>query len=84
MLNLFKRKKKAESQQMECPKCGGTMTLTGGLTRTFHNYIGQEVEVTDITGMLCPDCGELMFDWNEAQRIEKYVREAVVLEDKAK
>lgn len=77
MLNLFKRKKKAESQQMECPKCGGTMTLTGGLTRTFHNYIGQEVEVTDITGMLCPDCGELMFDWNEAQRIEKYVRGTV-------
>lgn len=84
-MNWFKKKKqnKVKSQQMECPKCGGTMTLTSGLTRTFHNYIGQEVEVTDITGMLCPDCGELMFDWNEAQRIEKYVRGTVAEENKS-
>lgn len=80
-MKLFKRKKKLEKQnQMECPKCGGIMTLTSGLSRTFHCK-GQAVEVPDITGMLCADCGELMFDWPEATRIEKYVHESVGWED---
>lgn len=70
-MSLFKKKK-----SMKCPKCGGKMTLTTGLTRTFH-YKDQEIEVTDIAGMLCADCGELMFDWFEAQRIEKYVHETI-------
>ena len=79
MFNLFK-KKKPESQHMECPKCGGTMTLTNGLTRKFECK-KQEVDVPDITGMLCPDCGELMFNWPEIQRIEKYVHDTVGWED---
>lgn len=39
MFNLFKKKKTQQEeppQQMECPKCGGTMTLTNGLTYKFH------------------------------------------------
>lgn len=80
MFNSFKKKKQEKPRQMECPKCGGTMTLTSGLTYTFHCK-DQEVEVPDITGMKCADCGEVMFDWNEAQRIEKYVHNAVGWED---
>ena len=83
MFNLFKKKKPQQEeapQQIECPKCGGTMTLTNRLLRTFHCK-GQAVEVPDITGMLCADCGELMFDWPEATRIEKYVHESVGWED---
>ena len=81
MFNLFKKKKKDQQpQQMGCPKCGGTMTLTNGLSRTFHCK-GQDVKVPDITGMLCADCGELMFDWAEATRIEKYVHKSVGWED---
>lgn len=79
MFNLFKKKKPKQEevpQQMECPKCGGTMTLTNGLTRKFECK-EQKVDVPDITGMLCPDCGELMFNWPEIQRIEKYVHDAV-------
>lgn len=78
MFNLFKKKKQEEMQQkhMKCPKCGGEMALTNGLSRTFHCK-DQEVEVPDITGMLCTDCGELMFDWPEATRIEQYVHKAV-------
>lgn len=83
MFNLFKKKKSQQGktpQQMECPKCGGTMTLTSGLSRIFHCK-DQDVEVPDITGMLCTDCGELMFDWSEATRIEEYVHKAVGWED---
>ena len=82
MKNPFKRKKKTQPQQMDCPKCGETMTLTSGLTYTFHCK-DREVEVHNITGMKCAGCGEVMFDWNEAQRIEKYVHEAVGWEDEA-
>ena len=78
MLNPFKKKK--QKNTMKCPKCGGKMTLTNGLSRIFHCK-GQDIEVSDITGMLCADCGELMFDWPEAQRIEKYVHEIVGWED---
>lgn len=78
MFNFFK--KKAQPKQMKCPKCGGTMTRTDGLTRKFQCK-GQDVEVPNIVGMLCPDCGELMFDWPEIQRIEKYVHDAVGWED---
>ena len=80
MFKSFK-KKKAQQKQMKCPKCGGAMTLTSGLTRTFRCK-DQDVEVPDITAMLCTDCGNTMFDWNEAQRIEKYVHDAVGWEDK--
>ena len=78
-MKLFKRKKKI----MKCPKCGSKMTLTNGLSRTFQCK-GQSVEVSDITGMLCADCNEVMFDWPEAHRIEKFVHEAVGWEDKEK
>lgn len=80
---MFKpfKKKKTQQKQMKCPKCGKTMTLTSGLTRTFRCK-DQDVEVPDITAMLCTDCGNTMFDWNEAQRIEKYVHDAVGWEDK--
>lgn len=74
-------KKKSQQKQMKCPKCGKTMTLTSGLTRTFRCK-DQDVEVPDITAMLCTDCGNTMFDWNEAQRIEKYVHDAVGGEEK--
>ena len=53
MFNLLKKKKtqqKEPPQQMECPKCGGTMTLTNGLTYTF-NCRGQEVEASNVTAM---------------------------------
>lgn len=80
MFKSFK-KKKAQQKQMKCPKCGGAMTLTSGLTRTFRCK-DQDVEVPDITAMLCTDCGNTMFDWNEAQRIEKYVYDAVGWEGK--
>lgn len=80
MFKSFK-KKKAQQKQMKCPKCGGAMTLTSGLTRTFRCK-DQDVEVPDITAMLCTDCGNTMFDWNEAQRIEKYVHDAVGWEGK--
>ena len=80
MKNPFKRKKKGQPKQMECPLCGGKMMLQSGLSYTFHCR-GQEVEMSDITAMKCADCGEMMFDWTEAQRIEKYVHAAVSWED---
>ena len=79
-MKLFNRKKKAQQMHMECPKCGGKMTLESDLSYTFHCR-NQEVEMNDITAMKCADCGEMMFDWPEAQRIEKYVHEAVGWED---
>lgn len=81
MKNPFKRKKETQKKQMECPMCGGTMTLQINLPYTFHCR-GQEVEMNDITAMKCADCGEMIFDWPEAQRIEKYVHAAVGWEDK--
>ena len=75
-MSLFKCKKK----QMKCPKCGGKMTLESGLSYTFR-YKDQEVEMNDLTAMKCADCGELMFDWSEVQRIGKYVHEAASWED---
>nr|DAG24716.1 MAG TPA: MqsA [Bacteriophage sp.] len=84
MLNLFKKKKPQQNetpQQMECPKCGGIMTLTNGLTYTFHCR-GQEVEVSNVTAMKCANCGEMMFSWDEAQRIQKFVHKSVGWEDK--
>lgn len=81
MKNPFKRKKETQKKQMECPTCGGTMTLQINLPYTFHCR-GQEVEMNDITAMKCADCGEMIFDWPEAQRIEKYVHAAVGWEDK--
>lgn len=81
MKNPFKRKKETQKKQMECPTCGGTMTLQINLPYTFHCR-GQEVEMNDITAMKCTDCGEMIFDWPEAQRIEKYVHAAVGWEDK--
>ena len=79
-MKLFNRKKKAQQMHMECPKCGGKMTLESRLSYTFHCN-DQEVEVSDIAAMKCADCGEMMFNWAEAQRIEKYVHEAVGWED---
>ena len=84
MLNLFKKKKvqqKEIPQQMECPKCGGTMTLTNGLTYKFHCH-GQELEAINVTAMKCSNCGEMMFSWDEAQRIQKFAHESVGWEDK--
>ena len=81
MKNPFKRKKKAQPKQIECPLCGGKMTLQSNLSYTFHCR-NQEVEMNDLTAMKCADCGEMMFDWPEAQRIEKYVHEAVGWEEK--
>ena len=75
-MSLFKRKKKASQKKMKCPKCGGKMTLESGLSYTFHCK-GQDIEMNALTAMKCADCGEMMFDWSEAQRIEKYVHEAV-------
>ncbi len=86
MFNLFKKKKSQQEeapQQMECPLCGGKMMLQSGLSYTFHCR-GQEVEMSDITAMKCADCGEMIFDWPEAQRIEKYVHAAVSWEDMQK
>ena len=78
MHNPFKKKNNA--RQMKCPKCGGKMTMTSGLTRTLHCR-GRDIEVSDIAGMLCADCGEVMLDWLEVQRIKKYVNEAVGWKD---
>lgn len=83
MFNLFKKKKPKQEeapQQMECPKCGGTMTLTNGLTYTFHCR-GQELELSNVTAMKCANCGEMMFSWDEAQRIQKFAHESVGWED---
>ena len=83
MFNLFKKKKTQHaetSHQMECPKCGGTMTLTSGLTYKFHCR-GQELEDSNVTAMKCANCGEMMFSWDEAQRIQKFAHESVGLEN---
>ena len=83
MCYLFKIRKSQQdeaSQQMECPKCGGTMTLTSGLTYKFHCR-GQELEASNITAMKCANCGEMMFSWDEAQRIQKVVHNSVGWED---
>lgn len=85
MLNLFKKKKTQQEeppQQMECPKCGGTMTLTNGLTYKFHCR-GQELEASNVTAMKCANCDEMMFSWNEAQRIQRFAHKSVGLEDKS-
>ena len=84
MFNLFKKKKLQQEeslQQMECPKCGGTMTLTNGLTCKFHCR-GQELEASNVTAMKCANCGEMMFSLDEAQRIQKFAHESMGLEDK--
>lgn len=84
MFNLLKKKKtqqKEPPQQMECPKCGGTITLTNGLIYTFHCR-GQEVEASNVTAMKCANCGEMMFSQDEAQRIQKFVHKSVGWEDK--
>lgn len=87
LFDKFKKSKKRTEQhaeilqQMECPKCGGIMTLTNGLTYTFHCR-GQEVEAINVTAMKCANCGEMMFSWDEAQRIQKFAHESVGWEDK--
>ena len=84
MFNLFKKKKSKQDevpQQMECPKCGGTMTLTNGLTYKFHCR-GQELEAINVAARKCANCGEMMFSWDEAQRIQKFAHESVGWEDK--
>lgn len=68
MFNLFKKKKTQHEeppQQMECPKCGGIMTLTNGLTYKFHCR-GQELEAINVTAMKCANCGKMMLNWDEA------------------
>lgn len=79
-MKLFKHKNKIKQKQMDCPNCGGEMTLQRNLSYTFHCR-DQEVEMNDITAMKCADCDEMIFDWPEAQRIEKYVHAAVGWED---
>lgn len=82
-MKLFKQKKKPTKQnQMECPKCGGTMTLTNGLTYKFHCR-GQELEASNVTAMKCANCDEMMFSWDEAQRIQRFAYKSVGWEDKS-
>lgn len=83
MFNLFKKKKTQQEeppQQIECPKCGGIMTLTNGLTYKFHCR-GQELEAINVTAMKCTNCGEMMFSWDEARRIQKFAHKSVGWED---
>ena len=56
------------------------MTLTSGLTYKFHCR-GQELEASNVTAMKCANCGEMMFSWDEAQRIQKFAHESVGWED---
>lgn len=73
LFDKFKKSKEPVRQEKHiCPKCGGEMHLKKGLTHTFIHK-GILVDVTDITAMVCDDCGKMYFDWNEVERIKEFV-----------
>lgn len=73
-MSLFKKSKKNVQQQEQhiCPKCGGEMHLKKGLTHQFM-HSGVAIDVTNITAMVCDDCGKMYFDWDEVERIKEFV-----------
>lgn len=74
LFDKFKRSKEPAARQEEhiCPNCGGEMHLKKGFTHPFkHN--GVVIDVPDITAMVCDDCGKMYFDWDEVERIKKFV-----------
>ena len=79
LFDKFKKSKKdaeqenaAQREKHICPKCGGEMHLQKGLTHPFICR-GVPVDVTDITAMVCDDCGKMYFDWDEVERIREVV-----------
>lgn len=79
LFDKFKKNKKpvgqesaAQHEQHICPNCGGEMHLKKGLTHLFICQ-GVPVDVTDITAMVCDDCGKMYFDWDEVERIKEFV-----------
>ena len=71
-MNLFDKfkKSKKEPEPETCPKCSGVMHLQTGLTHTFMRH-NTPVVVDNINAMVCDDCGNMYFDWNEVERIRE-------------
>ena len=45
----------AQAEVLECPECGGDMTLERSWTRKSIPLVGSEVEVGEF---ICEDCGK--------------------------